>query len=351
MKADRTDIIFLINQAQASGARQTLACEIVGISPKTLQRWRKPDNVQDGRLDAVHEPTNKLTALERQRILKVANEPEYATCSPNQIVPKLADQGLYIASESSFYRVLKAANQLNHRQKAKPTRQIKKPRAITATVPNQLYSWDITYLPTCVRGIFVYLYLVMDVYSRKIVGWQVYAEETAALAADLMTDICQREGVVRNQVTLHSDNGSPMKGATMLATLQQLGVIPSFSRPSVSNDNPYSESLFRTLKYRPEYPEQPFADLQAARGWVHGFVDWYNCEHLHSAINFVTPEQRHRGEDAAILTERKRVYLNAQSQNPSRWSGTIRNWEPITVVYLNPEKTDTEGEIEKQRAA
>ncbi len=164
-----------------------------------------------------------------------------------------------------------------------------------------------------------------------------------------MTDICQREGVVRNQVTLHSDNGSPMKGATMLATLQQLGVIPSFSRPSVSNDNPYSESLFRTLKYQPEYPEQPFISLQTARGWVHGFVDWYNHEHLHSAINFVTPEQRHRREDAAILAVRKRVYLNAQSQNPSRWSGTIRNWEPITLVYLNPEKQYTE--IEKDKAA
>ncbi len=349
MKADRAHIISLISQAQASGARQTLACEIIGISSKTLQRWRKPDTVQDGRLDAIHEPVNKLTALERQQMRNLANAPEYADLSPHQIVPMLADQGIYIASESSFYRVLKAENQLNHRQRSKPTRQIKKPRAIMATAPNQLYSWDITYLPTCVRGIFLYLYLVMDVYSRKIVGWQVYEHESAALAADLMTDICQREGVVRNQVTLHSDNGSPMKGATMLATLQQLGVIPSFSRPSVSNDNPYSESLCRTLKDRPEDPEQPFIDLAAARGWVLGFVDWYNCEHLHSAINFVTPEQRHRGEDVAILAQRKQVYLKAQSKHPNRWSGTIRNWQPITVVYLNPDKQNTE--MEKDKAA
>ncbi len=328
-----------------------MACEIVGISPKTLQRWRKPDTAQDGRLDAIHESANKLTACEHQRMLKVANAPEYAHCSPSQIVPKLADQGIYIASESSFYRVLKAEHQLNHRQKAKPTRPIKKPRALMATAPNQLYSWDITYLPTCVRGIFLYLYLVMDVYSRKIVGWQVYEEEAAALAADLMTDICQREGIVRNQITLHSDNGSPMKGATMLSTLQQLGVIPSFSRPSVSNDNPYSESLFRTLKYRPEYPEHAFLSLQAARVWVQGFADWYNQQHLHSAISFVTPEQRHQGEDVAILAERKQVYLNAQSKNPERWSGNIRNWEPVSVVYLNPEKPDTERECEKHRAA
>jgi transposase InsO family protein len=216
-----------------------------------------------------------------------------------------------------------------------------------ATAPNQLYRWDITYLPTCVRGIFLSLYLVMDVYSRKIVGWQVYEHESAALAADWMADICQREGIVRDQVTLHSDNGSPMKGATVLATLQQLGVTSSFSRPSVSNDNPYSEALFRTLKYRPDYPEQPFATLSAARAWVQGFVDWYNHRHLHSAINFVTPEQRHRGEDAAILAQRKQVYLNAQSKHPDRWSGTLRNWEPITVVYLNPEKQNTKMQKDK----
>jgi transposase InsO family protein len=347
MKADRTEILSLVSQAQASGARQSLACEIIGISPKTLQRWNQPDNLQDGRLDAIHQPANTLTTQERQRILEVANAQEYAHLSPHQIVPLLADQGVYIASESSFYRVLTAENQLNHRHKAKPTRQIKKPRSITATAPNQLYSWDITYLPTRVRGIFLYLYLVMDVYSRKIVGWQIYEQESSALAADLMTDICQHEGIARDQVTLHSDNGSPMKGATLLATLQQLGVAPSFSRPSVSNDNPYSEALFRTLKYRPYYPEQPFADLPAARVWVQGFENWYNHEHLHSAINFVTPQQRHTGDHVAVLTQRKRIYLKAQSNHPNRWSGSIRNWEPITLVTLNPEKLLAKCEEEK----
>ncbi|VAW51319.1 Mobile element protein [hydrothermal vent metagenome] len=204
-------------------------------------------------------------------------------------VPKLADEGRYLASESTFYRVLKAEKQLQHRQKSKPVRQVKKPRALTATGANQLYCWDITYLPTQVLGLFFYLYLVMDIYSRKIVGWQIYERESSALAADLMTDICQRESVKPNQVILHSDNGSPMKGATMQATLQALGVVPSFSRLSVSNDNPYSESLFRTLKYRPEYPENAFGDLSAARIWVKGFVGWYNDEHLHSSIKFITP--------------------------------------------------------------
>ena len=337
MSDERREIIGLITQARASGARQSQACKAIGISAKTLQRWVKPDKLQDGRLDAKHEPKNKLSELERKRMIKVANEPAYTDLPPSKIVPLLADEGRYIASESTFYRVLKAENQLQHRQESKPARQVRKPRALTATASNQIYSWDITYLPTQVLGLFFYLYLVMDIYSRKIVGWQIYEMESSGLAADLMTDICQREGIKRNQVTLHSDNGSPMKGATMLATLQELGVIPSFSRPSVSNDNPYSESLFRTLKYRPEYPEKAFEDLSAARTWVQGFVNWYNHEHLHSAIKFVTPEQRHTGEDKEILARRKQVYQQAKLKHPERWSGEIRNWGEIGDVYLNPE--------------
>jgi len=349
MNHERNEIIDLIDEAHISGARQSKACKIIGITQRTLQRWKQLDNTADGRIDAHHAPANKLTQMERQRIIQTANKREYANLPPSKIVPKLADEGIYIASESTFYRVLKEAEQLQHRQQAKPDRQVKKPRALTATQPNQIYTWDITYLPTQVKGIFLYLYLVMDIYSRKIVGWQVHSEESSTLASSLMTDICQREAVHPDQVTLHSDNGSPMKGATMLATLQELGVIPSFSRPSVSNDNPYSESLFRTLKYRPEYPEKPFADLLSARIWVQGFVDWYNREHLHSAIQFVTPDQRHAGEDVAILAKRKCVYEQAKLKNPQRWSGEIRNWKPVARVYLNPEKQD-QGLVEKKAA-
>lgn len=337
MSADRDEMLMHINNARAAGARQSKACEIVGISAKTYQRWINPDNVEDRRLDAAHEARNKLSELERQRLLKVANEPEYADLPPCKIVPRLADKGHYLASESTFYRVLKAEKQLAHRQRSKPS-TAKKPPALVATAPNQVYSWDITYLPTAVKGLFFYLYLVMDIYSRKIVGWQVFEEESSALAADLMVDICLRENIKRDQVTLHSDNGSPMKGATMLATLQQLGVIPSFSRPAVSNDNPYSESLFRTLKYRPTYPHQPFIDLLSARRWVAGFAHWYNHEHLHSAIQFVTPEQRHTGVDREILAQRTQVYQTAKDKHPERWSGNIRNWEPVSDVHLNPEK-------------
>jgi len=349
MKSERVKIIELINQARNSGAKQDKACDIVGISAKTLQRWERPDNEQDGRIDANHEPKNKLSELERQRVIKVANDAEFARLAPTQIVPKLADKGLYIASESTFYRVLNENNQLKHRGKNKLTRKVIKPKALTASSPNQIYTWDITYLPSQVKGIFFYLYLVLDIYSRKVVGWQVHSEELSILAADLMVDICQREGIKRNQVTLHSDNGSPMKGATMLATLQELGVVPSFSRPSVSNDNPFSESVFRTLKYRPEYPEKPFYDLSAARNWVNGFVRWYNNEHCHSGIKFVTPAQRHTGEDIDILANRENVYQKAKSRNPERWSGEVRNWEQIKEVHLNPEKG--KSEVRENKAA
>jgi putative transposase len=184
---------------------------------------------------------------------------------------------------------------LAHRQKAKPVKQVKKPKALVATGSNQFYSWDITYLPTVTKGVFLYLYLVIDIYSRKIVGWLLDDEEGSALAEDLMIDICQQENIKRGQVTLHSGNGSPMKGAAMLATLQSPGVMLAFSRSSVSDDNPYFESLFRTRQYRPSYPEKPFKDLQAARTWVESFVQWFNHKHRHSAIGFVTPTQSHAG--------------------------------------------------------
>jgi putative transposase len=340
MTNERNSIINLVGEAVASGARQVQACEVISISTKTLQRWHRSKHQQDGRITAQHRPQNKLDDLEKQRIINLMNQTEYAHLPPCQIVPKLADIGVYLASESTLYRLLRDRNLQRHRDKSKPNKNIHKPKACMATGPNQIYTWDITYLPTTVKGLFFYLYLVMDIYSRKIVGWQIHEVESSELSADLLKDICARENIHRDQVTLHSDNGGPMKGATMLATLQQLGVIPSFSRPSVSNDNPYSESLFRTLKYRPEYPEKPFIDLAAARSWLTGFVDWYNQAHLHSAINFVSPNDRHSGADVEILALRHQVYLAAKARHPQRWARHTRDWSVVAEVYLNPDKAN-----------
>ena len=275
---------------------------------------------------------------ERKHVVAVANSDEFGSLPPSQIVPILADRGEYIASESTFYRILKAENLLRHRSAERPAQRRHKPRALCATAPNQLFSWDITYLPTPVKGIYFYLYLFMDIFSRKVVGWQIYDAESSELASDVMRDICAREAIKPDQAVLHSDNGNPMKGATMLATLQALGVAPSFSRPAVSNDNPYSESLFKTLKYRPAYPRRAFESLLAARQWVGLFVQWYNEEHRHSAINFVTPAERHAGLDRALLEKRAIVYEAAKNRCPERWSGVTRNWQPVLVVHLNPDQ-------------
>lgn len=177
----------------------------------------------------------------------------------------------------------------------------------------------------------------MDIYSRKIVGWEVYANESAEQSADVLRKARFAETLPLNhELILHSDNGSPMKGATMLATMQKMGVVPSFSRPSVSNDNPFSESLFKTLKYVPAYPAKPFESLDAARRWVASFCTWYNHSHRHSGLKFVTPAQRHDGKDRVALEQRKHVYEKARKEHPERWSGAIRNWDLEETVELNP---------------
>jgi len=326
---------------------------MVGISARTLQRWRENGEVKaDGRPQAAaqREPANKLSAQERQRIVEIANAHEFAALPPSQIVPALADRGLYLASESTFYRVLREAGQLARRGKAKPPAR-QRPTPLQASAPNQLWSWDITYLATTIKGVFFYLYLILDVYSRKIVGWEVFETESAEQAAQVFRKAHLREGIGAQSLTLHSDNGSPMKGATMLSTLQRLGVMPSFSRPSVSDDNPFSEALFKTLKYHPGFPDKPFDSLQEAREWMAGFQGWYNEVHRHSALKFVTPAQRHGGHDRAILQQRHALYQATKASRPERWSGPSRNWEPETVVYLNPGKPmKTEGQP-KQKAA
>lgn len=344
-------MIELVQEAKANGARQEKACKVLGVSQRTLQRWREGDTVKCDRRSLSQrdsDPHNKLSELERQQVIDIANSPEFASLPPSQIVPALADQGLYVASESSFYRLLREAKQLAHRGKAKPPTR-KRPAPLQANGPNQLWSWDITYLSSTVKGLFFYLYLIMDVFSRKIVGWEVYETESADQASILFRKTYLREGVAGRDLVLHSDNGSPMKGATMLATLQRLGVMPSFSRPSVSDDNPYSESLFKTLKYHPGYPDKPFVSLEEARIWVVGFQRWYNEEHRHSGLKFVTPGQRHRGEDIAILEQRQQLYEAAKNKCPGRWSGKTRNWKPVKTVYLNPGKP-VKKEVELKQA-
>lgn len=334
----------LIDEACSAGARLHKACEILGLTPRTVQRWRNPQTLEDKRKESSKIPGNKISELERQKILNIMNSQEYRDMNPHQIVAYLADQGRFLASESTMYRIMKAEGQNTHRNSSQP-RTHKKPIELTATAPNQVWTWDITYLKSPVKGEFFYLYVVMDLYSRKIVAWQVHCREDSTLASELIQEGCYLEGISGEQLVLHSDNGSPMKGSTMLATLQQLGVIPSFSRPSVSNDNPYSESLYKTLKYRPWYPHNPFNSLKEARNWVEDFVLWYNLEHRHSKLEFVTPNERHIGQDKAILAYRREVYQRAKNANPERWSGQARQWLAPNEVVLNKQRTSKTEKI------
>ena len=357
MAADRQMAIDLVAEAVAAGARRFKACAVLGIAARTLQRWQKalPEKnpLHDQRKAAAVErvPANKLSNEEREAILAVCQRQEYQSLPPSQIVPRLADQGEYIGSESSFYRVLREADQLHRRGKAKTPRRVAKPEGFQATGPNQVWSWDITFLAAVICGVFYRLYLVLDIFSRKIVAWEVHDSESADHASVLIRKACLAEGIHQEGLVLHADNGGPMKGATMLATLQKLGVVPSFSRPSVSDDNPYSESLFRTLKYIPAFPSKPFESIEAARQWVHRFAQWYNDTHRHSAIRYVTPNQRHRGEDRGLLKQRDAVYEAARQQHPERWSGNTRNWTPVIEVWLNPPQENQPKKGQNLKAA
>jgi transposase InsO family protein len=336
--SDRVTAVALIEEAVVSGAREWKACETLGISVRTLQRWieGRSEVKRDGRKGAVHpKAANKLSEAERLEVLRLANTEEYRSMPPAQIVPDLADKGVYIASEATFYRVLRDAEQQRHRGRSK----VPQKRTVSgyyASRANQVWSWDITWLPGAVKGFFYYLYLIVDIFSRKIVGWEVYETESAECASELVLRAALSERLGGAPLVLHSDNGSPMKGSSLLATLNNLGIEASYSRPRVSNDNPYSESLFHTLKYRPAFPYQGFTNIVKSRGWVNRFVIWYNEEHHHSGLNFVTPSQRHQGLDAQIMAQRKEVYEAAKAAHPERWSRDIRKMDLPEGAWLNP---------------
>ena len=340
---DRQALARDIDIAHTAGARLKPACAIVGISVRTLQRWQATDGQirGDGRPQAVRPtPAHALSGAERTKLLTVANEPRFAAVPPARIVPMLADEGIYLASESTFSRVLKAHGQMTHRGRAKAPKTVRPPTTHIATEPRQVWCWDMTYLPAQVQGRWFYLYLILDLYSRKIVGWEVHEADNADHAAHLVRRTALAEGIAAlgAKPVLHGDNGSTLKATTVLAMLNWLGIKPSYSRPRVSDDNAYAESLFRTAKYRPEFPIKGFANLDQARAWAADFVHWYNFDHRHSGIRYVSPAQRHAGEDQAILAARHDVYLRARELNPARWSGDTRNWSPVGAVTLNPER-------------
>ena len=266
-------------------------------------------------------------------MLALLHSPLLRDLPPAQVVVRLADEGRYLASESTMYRLLRQENEAQRRDSARP-HVARSPRRHIATGPNQVWCWDITLVPRTIKGSFFYVYVVVDLFSRRIMGIEVRENESAEAAAELVRRICFETKVDSTKLVLHSDNGAAMKGRTMLEMLRWLEITPSFSRPYVSDDNAYAEALFKTLKYRPATPAR-FDELGQVSVWMANFVAWYNHVHRHSGIKYVTPEQRYTGADVAILAARDNLYRRERAKRPERWIGPTRDWSRPGEVRLN----------------
>jgi len=345
-KEDRDIAVELIEEAVVGGARLFKACEVLEISTVTFYRWKNDGGI-DKRKGAGKRVVRKLTEAERQKIIEVACEERFKDATPYEIVAILLDEGTYLASVSTFYRILREAGLIHHRGNSRPGHKQSRPEELKATGPNQVWSWDITWLPTNVRGLFLFAYMIIDVWSRKIVGWEIHTRESAEIAEEMFRRLAREKDL--QTVRLHSDNGHPMKGSMLLVTLHLLGVLPSFSRPRVSNDNPFIESFFKTVKFTPGYPGR-FQNIEHAWEWMADFVDWYNTVHRHSGIGYITPEQRHNGQVKKIMRFRNNVMNEARINHPERFSGEPVRWKEHPVVYLNP-TIETRHIIKQRKSA
>jgi len=327
----REEILRLVGKAMAAGASMRAACDALGVSKRTVQRWAKNPR-EDGRRKNRLPKTNALSAQERRQIVQISCSREFRDTSPNVIVAILAERGQYVASERTFYRVLRSEGLMTRRGRAKAPER-KRPDELTADAPNQVWSWDISALPSFVHGLFFRLYLMLDIWDRSIVGWAVHDVEDGVLAGDMLRETCTRLGIEPKSIVLHMDNGAAMTSAEFLSALHAWGR-PSYSRPGVSDDNPFSESIFKTAKYCPAYPGR-FATIEEVRAWVAAFVEWYNYHHRHSGIGFVTPMERRTGKDIAVLDARRATYRAAQARHPERWARHTRKWDSERTVTLN----------------
>lgn len=291
-------------------------CKYLDISSRTIQRWRK-NGLTDKRKGALKTVPKKLSEEEVSTIYKLLCSNEYKEMTPVEAFNSLLDKGIYHASSRTFYRILKRFNALTHRTETKSGTSRSKPAELKACAKNQVWMWDITWLKSPVTGIYYYAYVIEDLYDRSIVSWMIYENESDVHSKELFENACRKENA--HPKFVHSDNGNPMKGITLVAFYYQLGIIPSFSRPRVSDDNPFIESFFKTLKYRCGYPHH-FESIEHARNWFADFIHWYNFEHKHSGLQFVTPMQKRNGEHFKLYKNRNAVILAARKKNPLRWS-------------------------------
>jgi len=305
-------------------------CAVLGIPRSTVYRMRKPTAPQ-----APHRPPRALSEGEKATVLEVLNSERFADLAPRQVYGVLLDEGEYYCSISSMYRILREQNELNERRQQRTHPTYRRPELL-ATTPNQVWSWDITWLRGPGKWQHYYLYVILDVFSRYVVGWLLAEEEAGDLAEQLIAETCRKQGIARDQLTLHADRGAPMTSQTVAQLLEEPGVVKSHSRPYTSNDNPFSEAQFKTLKYRPDYPDR-FESLDQARQWTSAFFDWYNNHHHHSNLGLMTPATVHAGLDAQLTVQRQQVLHAAYAAHPERFVNGIPSPPQLAeAVWINP---------------
>ena len=336
---DRRTVIELIDEAMASGARQSTACAVIDLDERRLRNWRK--FVDDGRTGGYRAKDQALSAAEKDAIVEAFSAPDVKELPPKQAFIRLLDRGVYLGSYSSFLRVLKERKVVGDKCHRKGTN--KKRPELRATAPNQIWCWDITWLESRTKGKYFYLYMIIDMYSRKVVGWTVAARENGGVARRLFARTLQAEGISKDQLTVHSDNGKPMRSRTLRALYHLLSVLASYGRPHTSNDNAYAESLFATLKGRVAFPEY-FGSVQAAEAFCTEFFQWYNEEHQHSGLDYVTPSQVHTGAHLAIFAKRNALIQQQRLLHPKRHGGKPKVYGTPKTVRLKhrvpePERT------------
>jgi len=328
------EILAYIGEAKRAKVSERTTCLLIGLSPRTIQNWRR-QGLRDRRKGSSRHVAHRLSPEEEARFLAEANSKRFADKTPEQIVAELATEGVYIASPSTLYRILRKNAALVHRRESRKPRAGLKPDKIKVTGPNQVWSWDITWLKTEVGGLFHYAYTIIDLFDRSVVGWCVETTESEEHARRLFQRIMRDLGVCPQIV--HADNGNPMRGVTLAVFLDSLNIVRSYSRPRCSNDNAFIESWHKTLKYSVGYPKC-FTSLDHARQWFADFVVWYNTEHLHSGLGYVTPKQRRSGDAIAIYEKRNKTIAEAKRRNPGRWRREkTKNYDSLPVqAYYRP---------------
>ena len=320
------------------------ACDALSVPRSSFYRWQKPSETKPRPT-----PPRALDVEEREEVRAVLNSEEFADCAPAQVYASLLDRGVYLCSVRTMYRILDEHDEVKERRDQLRHPEYTKPQLL-ATAPNELWSWDITKLLGPQKWTHYHLYVILDVYSRYVVGWLLATRESAELAKRLIAETIEKQCVVEDQLTLHADRGTSMKSKTVAQLLGDLGVTKSHSRRHTSDDNPFSEAQFKTLKYRPNFPKR-FGSIEDGRDFCRGFFKWYNEDHYHSGIGFLTPASLHYGEAAEIVERRRETLRSAYELHPERF--VQKQPEPPEIpeaVWINPPKEEAEKRSSEEEA-